>query len=417
MAQPLLAQHPIHPSTTDGTPLRLVRGDGARVFDEAGDDWIDFDNARGSVLLGHGHPSVAEAVGRAARGEYGTTTGWNPSIDSVLDRIQGLCGGQVMGLFRSGTAGVRAAVSAVRKATGKSIVLSSGYHGFDTMWDPADEIFTPNSGGIIDFYYDLPMLRRLLAEHGDSVAAVVVSVEPIYFGQDWFRRLREATAPSGVKVILDEVKSGLRHRPGLFVDDDVLRPDVWTVSKGLANGYPVCAVGGDPDLLAPLAEMTFTSFFEPSVLAAAEETLRLMGTGDIQRGIAENGGRFVEHARDVFTRNDIPIEVAGSGALFQFVCAGPDVEAEFYTATLEEHFVFFQSDHQAPSAGLSGDVLEDACDRFTRVGKKLAHRFTGVPITQKARYIGAWWEMCGLMDVPRSPEETAKWAQLLISEA
>lgn len=417
MNQPLLAQNPIHPRTKEGGPLRLVRGHGAMVFDPNGDSWLDFDNARGSVLLGHGHRSVADAVTRAARGDHGTTTGWNPSVDAVLQQLQRLCGGTVMGLFRSGTAGVRAAVCAVQKETARPFVLSAGYHGYDPMWAAPETAGAPNPSGVIDFYYDLPLLETLLARYGDSIAAVVVSVEPIYFRESWFRRLREHTTRHGVKVILDEVKSGLRYRPGLFVGDDVLRPDVWVVSKGLANGHPLCAVGGDPGLLASLDRMTFTSFFEPTALAAAEETLRLMAGGKVQRGIAENGGRFIEHARDVLARNEIPIEIVGSGALFQFVCADENVESEFYEAAADERLVFFQSDHQAPSAALRGEALEDACARFTMVGKRLTNRFAGVSVTERSRYFAGWWEMCGLLDVPRTAAETSSWTNLLMAEA
>ncbi|CAM5256093.1 Neamine transaminase NeoN [Streptomyces alboniger] len=122
----LLAETPTCPRDVNDRPRVFVSASGGYVTDESGFRWIDFDNARGSILLGHGDPGVAEAVAHAATGASGTATGWSPRVDAVLERLHALCGGEVVGLFRSGTAAVRAAVLAVREETGRPLVLSAG---------------------------------------------------------------------------------------------------------------------------------------------------------------------------------------------------------------------------------------------------------------------------------------------------
>src|SRR6185312_5923708 len=104
--RPVLAQDPTCPHDSDGNPLVFVAGEGAYVTDPAGRRWIDFDNARGSVLLGHGDADVAEAVARAARGLAGVGTAWSPQLDELLERLQAALGGEVIGLYRTGTAAV-----------------------------------------------------------------------------------------------------------------------------------------------------------------------------------------------------------------------------------------------------------------------------------------------------------------------
>ncbi|MEV7713373.1 aminotransferase class III-fold pyridoxal phosphate-dependent enzyme, partial [Streptomyces sp. NPDC088270] len=113
----LETQDAICPKDSDGHPRFLTGGDGAWIIDAVGDRWIDFDNARGSVTLGHGHPAVAEAIGRAASGSLGVTTSWSPLAEAVIDRLHDACPSESIGLFRSGTAAVRAAVSAARAST------------------------------------------------------------------------------------------------------------------------------------------------------------------------------------------------------------------------------------------------------------------------------------------------------------
>ena len=74
------------PRDEHGRPRRFAGGSGAYLFDMDGERWIDLDNGRGSVLLGHGDAGVAEAIRQAASGGLGTTTGWSPLLDSVLER-------------------------------------------------------------------------------------------------------------------------------------------------------------------------------------------------------------------------------------------------------------------------------------------------------------------------------------------
>ncbi|SDZ35663.1 neamine transaminase / 2'-deamino-2'-hydroxyneamine transaminase / neomycin C transaminase [Amycolatopsis xylanica] len=409
----VLGQSPIHPRRGDGRPLVLTGGNGVYVHDDAGNTWIDFDNARSSVLLGHADARVAEAVAEAARGGRGTTTGWTATLDSVLDRLHRLCGGDRISLFRTGTAAVRAAVGAVRDSTGKRLVLSSGYHGYDVMWSAPPALFEPNADGIIDFLYDLEVLTRCLDREPGAVAAVVVSTDAIHLDEGWYRRLDAIARPRGVVVILDEVRTGLRHRPGLQIAGQVIPADVWVLSKGMANGHAISAVGGDATLLNSLRQTSFTSYFEPTILAAAEATLAVVETGEVQSAVLAQGDHFIAEAGSALAEAGLPIEIIGGGAMFQFVCANAVVENEFYRAAGAEFLLFYPGDHQAPSLALSGDALDESVQRFRKACKVLAGRWPDVKIDEKSRYRAAWWEMCGLGDFARTPDETSRWVDWL----
>lgn len=404
VAEAMLAQRPTCPRDDAGRPRPFVAGEGAYLVDPAGERWLDLDNARGSVLLGHGDEAVAEAVARAARGGSGAGTSWSPALDVLLGQLHGLFGGEVIALHRTGTAAVRSATCAVRAVRERPIVLSAGYHGYDPMWH-CDEPFAPNGSGIVEFLFDLDVLAEWL-ERPQEVAAIVISPDHMHLGPRWYADFTRLAREAGVPVIADEVKVGLRYRAGLSTE--ALEPAVWVVAKALANGAPIAAAGGDRRLLSPLREESFTTYFEPTVMAAATTALARLGSGDVQRDIRAAGDRFIDHARRAFRVAEVPIEVAGNGNLFQFICATDEVQDAFHAAAAAARLLLFEGDNQTPSAAFSGEVIDDACNRIDRVRADLAGRWPGLEIDEDAWYARAWCAMDGLADRPRTRERTTE---------
>jgi neamine transaminase/2'-deamino-2'-hydroxyneamine transaminase/neomycin C transaminase len=411
----LLGQTPTCPRDPDGRPRVFASGQGAYAVDPAGNRWIDLDNGRGSVFLGHGDERVAEAVARAARGGVGALTGWSPLLDDVLGRLSELLGGDVRGVFRTGTSALRAVASAVRAARAaelgveRPLLLSAGYHGYDPMWW-SDEPLVPNREGVVDFLFDLDVLAEWL-RRPEEIAAVVISPDFIHLGTDWYVAAGELAREAGVPVVADEVKTGLRYGAHLAAPE--LQPAVWTSAKTLANGAPFAVAAGDAALLAEFETISYTSFLEPTVLAAAAATLERVATGEPQRSIGENAGRFVEHARTAFRERGVPIEIAGPPQLFQFVCASPELEDAFLAACAEQRLLLYERDNQAPSEALRGEALADACERISRVAASLAGRWSDLEVDDEARYAAAWYVMDGLPGLPRTREQTAAWIERL----
>lgn len=409
-----LAEKPTCPRDPAGNPRIFTEARGAHLTDSTGKRWIDFDNARGSVLLGHGDPEVAEAVARAATGAAGSATGWSPLLDHVTSRLLELCGGETVGLFRTGTAAVRAAVLAVRESVGRPLVLSSGYHGYDPMWRAPRAPLEPNADGVVDFFYDLDLLAGLLRDR-ERIAAVVVSPDHLHLSPRWYGRLGALLTAADVPLIVDEVKVGLRYRPGLSTAD-LLDADVWVVAKGMANGSPTAAVGGSRALLGPLRRVSYTSFFEPTVLAAAERTLARMATGGPQRAVREAGDRFLGHVRASLAAASLPIDLAGNGSLFQFVPATEELADALWQAAGDEGLLFYEGDNQAVSAAFGPDVLAEAEERFGRVCHKLAPYASDTPVGEEARYRAAWNVIDGLREAERDPRATRAWLDRLLDD-
>jgi glutamate-1-semialdehyde aminotransferase len=397
------------PRDEHGRPRRFTSGRGAYLFDTDGERWIDLDNGRGSVLLGHGDPGVAEAICRAASGDAGTTTGWGPLLDGVLERVWSLLGGETLALFRTGTSALRSVACAVRAARAEELgvdrplIVSAGYHGYDPMWRSPEIPFDTNADGVVDFLFDLDVLEELL-RRPERVAALFISPDRSSLTPAWYASVRALATEAGVPIVADEVKVGLRYHPGLVARS--LEPDVWVVAKTIANGASIAISGGRADLLAELEEVSFTSFFEPTVLAAADATLARVATGEPQRQIAEHGATLIGSVRASLEAAQVPIAIGGDAHLFHFVCASEEVETAFLAACAAERLLLFAGDNQAPSVALAGDALADACARFTAVCDALAGRFTGLQISEEAWYGAAWNVMDGLAARPRERGRT-----------
>ena len=397
------------PRDEHGQPRRFAGGCGAYLFDQEGERWIDFDNGRGSVLLGHADAGVAEAIREAAAGALGTTTGWSPLLDRVFDLVWSLLGGETLAMFRTGTSALRSVACAVRETRAaelgveRPLILSAGYHGYDPMWRSPKVPFETNADGIVDFLFDLDVLDDLL-RRPERVAALFISPDRSSLTPQWYASVRALATEAGVPIVADEVKVGLRYGTDLVARS--LEPDVWVVAKTIGNGAPIAITGGRADLLAPLEEVSFTSFFEPTVLAAACATLERVATGEPQRQIGEHGAAFIDSARASLAAAHVPIAIGGDAHLFHFVSACDEVESAFLSACTAEKLLLFAGDNQAPSAALAGDALTDACNRFAAVCDRLGGRFEGLAIGEDAWYGAAWNVMDGLAARPRVRSRT-----------
>lgn len=381
--------------------IDIVRAEGAHLFDADDRTYVDLCNAFGSVLLGHGDPAVVSAVLAAVRSGMPAA-----ATLAMQQRVAGRIAADIgqewpVAFFKTGTAATRAAVVAARRATGRRLVASCGYHGYDPMWEftPPGE---PNEEGVLHLFHLPELLDRALAEHANELAAVIIAPEYLHTSPeqtaDLFARCRRA----GVVTIADEVKNGYRMRRGASIHGTSAEADIYVFSKCLGNGWPIACVVAEEDVLATLGEFASTLTFEPVSCAAALATLDRLVELDVQARLAAEGKRFVVAAADLLRAHDLPIEVAGTGASFQFVCAA-EVEAAFLLQALAAGLVLEHADQQYPSAGFHGPVVEEALERLDEALAALGRDrpdLVGQPVTDSHRIQSAFFQMDGLPGRP-----------------
>ncbi len=294
------------PDALFGTPARMTRASGCRVWDENGREHIDFVMALGAVALGYGHADVNRAATAAiAAGVVGPLP---PVAEEEL--AEALCG-QIPWLERvrflkTGAEAVAAAVRLARVATGRDEVLGCGYHGWlDWCQGATEGVPAP----VRDLFAELPFNdvaagREMIRARAPRLAAVVV--EPVIVSEptrEWLQMLRVETERAGAILIFDEIKTAFR----LAIGGAVARyhvtpaPDLVVLGKALANGFPLAVVGGRTDLMNAASRTWISSTLatEGVSLAAARATLDVFVRDDVCGHLHRVGTRLLHGLHEV----------------------------------------------------------------------------------------------------------------------
>ena len=288
------------PEALFGTPARMTRAAGARVWDDAGREYVDYIMALGAVALGYGHPAVNRAAEAAiAAGVVGPLppVAEEELAEALAERIPWL---ERVRFLKTGAEAVAAAVRLARVATGRDAVLGCGYHGWlDWCQGAAEGVPVVTRGLFAELpFNDVVAGRELIRQKGSALAAVVV--EPVIVtepSREWLQMLRLETQRAGAVLIFDEIKTAFRLAIGGAVERYALdpRPDLVVIGKALANGFPLAAVGGRADLMSGTSRTWISSTLatEGVALAAARATLEVFAKEDVCGHLHRVGTRLL----------------------------------------------------------------------------------------------------------------------------
>jgi acetylornithine aminotransferase len=336
---------------TFGPPKRvLTRGHGAHVWDADGNEYVDLLGGIAVNALGHGHPALVEAVTTQLRtlGHVSNFFATEPQVE-LAERLGALLGAPAkVFLTNSGTEANEAALKLTRRTGRTHLVAAEGsFHG-RTMGALAltakaayREPFEPLPGEVTFVPYgDTAALAEAVT---DRTAAVVleplqgeagVLVPPPAYLAD----ARRITREHGALLWLDEVQTGVGRTGRWFAAaaDPAVAPDVVTLAKGLAGGFPIgacLAVGEAGDLLGPGNHGT-TFGGNPVACAAALAVLGVIEQEELLDRVTVLG----EKLRDGLAADPRVTEVRGAGLLVGLDLARP-VSAEVAAAALEAGFI------------------------------------------------------------------------------
>jgi len=263
-------------------PLFMQRGNGSRIYDVDGNEYIDWMMAFGALPLGHAHPAVATAISVAAStgAHFATATEIEIEVAELLRKLAP-CAERVR-FANTGTEAVMAALRLARGYTGrpKIIKFEGHYHGWyddllissnplpvTAMGHPRDPIKIPDSSGlnqhalddtIVVPWNDLPALERAIENHPGQVAAIITEGIMANMGvippaDGYLQGLQKLARQNGILFILDETVTGFRIAPGGCAEYYRLMPDLLTLGKALGCGLPVAAFAGRAEIMDALA--------------------------------------------------------------------------------------------------------------------------------------------------------------------
>lgn len=255
-------------------PPFIARGEGSHIFDVDGNDYVDYVDSWGPLILGHDHPAIREAVIDAVRHglSFGAPVAGEADLAELMCRM--VPGLEMVRFVNSGTEAVMSALRLARAATGRDKVIKfeGCYHGHvDSMLVKAGSGAmtggVPNSPGVsaavtadtlLATYNDAGSVERLLAENEGEVACVIVEPVAANMGvvppeEGFLQALRDLCDKSGALLIFDEVITGFRLAPGGAQERFGIHADLVTFGKVIGAGMPVGAYGGSRRLMEMVA--------------------------------------------------------------------------------------------------------------------------------------------------------------------
>ena len=324
----------------DPYPISIVTARGAHVTDVDGRRLLDMSMGFGAMMVGHLHPTVVEHV-RSALDTVGTLfVTPSPTATEVAELFQDRFQLDMLRFTQSGTESVMYAVRVARAYTGRKAIvkIEGGYHGgYDALQvsvkpaladiGPADAPVpsVPHDAEAGTVYVvpfnDLAYLRRILAEHGREIAALVM--EPVIENlaivvpdEGYLAGVRAACDEFGVVLIFDEVKTGLTAGYAGAAQRLGVKPDLITLAKSIGGGLPLAAFGGRQEVMQVVVDGRMHHFGtyngNPLVMAAARAVDEIC-TRDALQGAEDINVRALDAVDAVIEEFELPAHTVGLG--------------------------------------------------------------------------------------------------------
>ena len=337
-----------------GNPIFLKRGQGSRVYDEDGNEFLDYVCSWGPLILGHAHPQVVEALKQAI--ERGTSFGAPTALETTLAKTvcEAVPSIEMVRFTNSGTEATMSALRLARAYTNRDKVVKFAgcYHGHSDgllvkAGSGATTLGLPDSPGVphgyaqntlVAPYNDLKAVSQLLERHNDIAAIIVepvaanMGVVPAHSG--FLEGLRDLTQASGALLVFDEVITGFRVAYGGAQELYGVMPDLTCLGKIIGGGLPVGAYGGRADIMELIAPMgpvyqAGTLSGNPLAMTAGIETLAILREGNAYAELNDKASRLGDGIGTVATTVSIAIQVSRIGSLLTiFFSTQPIVDHE-----------------------------------------------------------------------------------------
>jgi glutamate-1-semialdehyde 2,1-aminomutase len=388
-----------------GDPVFIARGDGARMTDADGNEYLDYVGSWGPLILGHRHPAVIEALEEALRigTSFGAPTEGEVRIAELITRT--VPSVEMVRLVNSGTEATMSAIRVARGFTGRDLVVKfiGCYHGHvDSLLVKAGSglatLGISDSGGVpASFsqttiplpYNSVEAAEECFRTHGGRIAAVIL--EPVVGNMGcvppqpgFLEALRRITADHGTVLIFDEVMTGFRVAIGGAQQLYGVTPDLTTMGKIIGGGLPVGAYGGRRDIMekvSPLGPVyqAGTLSGNPLAVAGGLATLKILDNHpQIYDDLDKRAGRLAEGVLQAAEKTGEPLCVNRVGSMLTFFFqGGPVVDwdsasksdtsrfARFFRGMLERGVYLPCSQYEA--AFLSGALTDEDIERTIRI--------------------------------------------------
>lgn len=336
--------------SVDMDPIFMEKGQGSKIYDIDGNEYIDYVLSWGPLILGHANEKVVSAVKEVA--ENGTSFGAPTLIENelaqlVIDRVPSI---DVIRMVSSGTEATMSALRLARGFTGRNkIVKFEGcYHGHgDSLLIKAGSgvatLGLPDSPGVPEGiakntitvpYNDLEGVKYAFEQFGEDIAAIIVEpvagnmgvVPPV---EGFLQGLRDVTTEYGAILIFDEVMTGFRVDYNCAQGFFGVTPDLTCLGKVIGGGLPVGAYGGKREIMEQVAPsgpiyQAGTLSGNPLAMAAGYATLSQL-TPDTYANFIKKADKLELGLRTAAEKYEIPHTINRAGSMIGLFFTNEDV--------------------------------------------------------------------------------------------
>ena len=325
----------------------IASGQGARVYDPEGRAWLDYLLGSGPMILGHAHPEVVDAV--RAQLDKGTTFFFlnDQAIELAEAIVEAMPCAEQVRYTSSGSEATFFALRLARAYRGRDKILKfeGGYHGSHdyammntegTPTRPYPQALRGSAGipasleneVLIAPFNDIELTTAIIDQHHEELAAVIVepfqrALTPI---AGFLQGLRDVTSKYDIPLIFDEVVTGFRFAYGGAQAHYGVVPDLASIGKIVGGGYPLAAVVGSKDHMAPFATPDANGMVvgqvgtlngNPVAAAAGLATLRVLRQPGAYERLHEMGRRVRDQLAATLREHGVAGHVVGDGPIFQ----------------------------------------------------------------------------------------------------
>ncbi len=324
-----------------GTPPFIARGSGSRIYDEDGNEYIDYVGSWGPLVMGHAHPRIVAAIQDVA--ERGTSFGAPTELETRLAKMvtAAIPSLEMLRFVSSGTEACMSAIRVARAFTSRDKILKFAgcYHGHADgllvkAGSGAATFAVPDSAGVpesyanltlVADYNDLESVSGLLQANAGQVAAIIVEPVAANMGvvpprSGFLQALRDMAEAHGALLIFDEVITGFRVSYGGAQELYGVRPDMTCLGKVIGGGLPVAAYGGRREIMesvSPLggAYQAGTLSGNPLAMTAGIEMLTLLSESGVYAQLDQGGRRLEAGLVNAAKRARRAVTIARVGSL------------------------------------------------------------------------------------------------------
>jgi glutamate-1-semialdehyde 2,1-aminomutase len=328
-------------------PVSFARAEGAYIYDVDGNRYIDYHAAFGPFVLGHTDPAVTERVretiGRLDLFGVGAT---ELEVELAEQIVQHVPSAEKVLFCNAGSEATYHAIRVARAVTGRQLIIKfqgcyHGWHGYvlRNMLSAPEAIGTrdPGSAGMLDeeidstlvcTFNDLAEVEQTIADHPEQIAAIILEPIPHNIGcvlpkQRFLEGLRAVSDQHGIVLIFDEVVTGFRHHLGGYQAICGVTPDLTTMGKAMANGFPMAALAGRADVMDrfnthPTGDVFFAGTYNGHAgsVAAALATLEVLEREPVHEHIFRLGDKMRAGLQEIVDRLDLIGTVTGFGSVY-----------------------------------------------------------------------------------------------------